>query len=205
MAGQIDSLWTELDNGNILVMAGWKRGHKLLTDDIDELARQPFGEKGSGLLPNAHGATEKPTQARQYNFQRSPHLRLRRQTSISRLRQAPVASTDDSPFQAQMTTPPRSGTWVGTVADVQEPSSSRQGLEKTQFFVLVKERGPWVTCCVIGRRVASLALQNGFRVVIYNTTGRPKSGTAISAVCITKEAVMIPLSQESVQPARRAA
>ena len=47
VAGQIDSLWTDLDNGNILVMVDWKRSRELLTDDENELRRQSFGKKGS--------------------------------------------------------------------------------------------------------------------------------------------------------------
>jgi hypothetical protein len=46
VAGQIDSLWTNLDNG-ILVMVDWKRSRELLTHDENELRRQSFGKKGS--------------------------------------------------------------------------------------------------------------------------------------------------------------
>ena len=49
VAGQIDSLWTDLDNGNTLVMVDWKRSRELLTHDVNELRRQSFGNKGFSL------------------------------------------------------------------------------------------------------------------------------------------------------------
>ena len=46
VAGQIDSLWVDLDNLNILVMVDWKRARELLTNDENELKRQSFGKMG---------------------------------------------------------------------------------------------------------------------------------------------------------------
>ena len=45
VAGQIDSLWTDLDNGNVLVMVDWKRTRELLTNNEHELERQSFRKK----------------------------------------------------------------------------------------------------------------------------------------------------------------
>lgn len=47
VAGQIDSLWMDLDRGGTLVMADWKRARELLTDDVLELERQAFGKMGT--------------------------------------------------------------------------------------------------------------------------------------------------------------
>ena len=46
VAGQIDSLWVDLDNGHDFVIPDWKRAQKLLTNDIQELERQSFGRLG---------------------------------------------------------------------------------------------------------------------------------------------------------------
>ena len=46
VAGQIDSLWVDLDNLNMLVMVDWKRARELLTNDENELKRQSFGKMG---------------------------------------------------------------------------------------------------------------------------------------------------------------
>lgn len=52
VAGQIDSLWRDLDTERDFVMADWKRARQLLTDDIEVLEQQSFGKKGTG--PCAH-------------------------------------------------------------------------------------------------------------------------------------------------------
>ena len=46
VAGQIDSLWKDLDNAGDIVMVDWKRTRELLTDDESELARRSFGRMG---------------------------------------------------------------------------------------------------------------------------------------------------------------
>jgi hypothetical protein len=45
VAGQIDSVWKDLDNCKF-VMVDWKRSRELLTNDENELQRQSFGKKG---------------------------------------------------------------------------------------------------------------------------------------------------------------
>jgi len=52
VAGQIDSLWLDLDTEGSFVMVDWKRARELLTDDVEVLERQSFGKKGTG--PCAH-------------------------------------------------------------------------------------------------------------------------------------------------------
>jgi len=47
VAGQIDSLWLDLDSGGALVMADWKRARQLLTNDCAKLERQSFGKMGN--------------------------------------------------------------------------------------------------------------------------------------------------------------
>jgi len=54
VAGQIDSLWMDLDAENALVMADWKRARELLTDDIAELERQSFGNAGNSLCSHLY-------------------------------------------------------------------------------------------------------------------------------------------------------
>ena len=93
--------------------------------------------------------------------------------------------------------PPFKGNFVGCVADVREPDVSQQGLQK-QLFDLVDELGTWFTCCALGRCAVSPALKSGLQVVLYNGTGRPKSGSAIAAVYLFKDAVMVPLREKSV-------
>ena len=46
VAGQLDSLWIDLDNGGTFVMADWKRARELLTNDVVVLERQAFGRMG---------------------------------------------------------------------------------------------------------------------------------------------------------------
>jgi len=47
VAGQIDSLWMDLDSGGSLVLADWKRARELLTNDPVELDRQSHGKRGT--------------------------------------------------------------------------------------------------------------------------------------------------------------
>lgn len=54
VAGQIDSLWMDLDAENALVMADWKRARELLTDDIAELERRSFGNAGNSLCSHLY-------------------------------------------------------------------------------------------------------------------------------------------------------
>ena len=54
VAGQIDSLWMDLDAEKALVMVDWKRARELLTDDITELERQSFGNAGSTLCSHLY-------------------------------------------------------------------------------------------------------------------------------------------------------
>jgi len=46
VAGQIDSLWMDLENRGALVIADWKRARELLTNDVTELEQQAFGKMG---------------------------------------------------------------------------------------------------------------------------------------------------------------
>ena len=46
VAGQIDSLWLDLENGSKPVIADWKRARELLTNDLTTLEQQSFGKKG---------------------------------------------------------------------------------------------------------------------------------------------------------------
>ena len=46
VAGQLDSLWLDLDGDGRLVMADWKRARLLLTNDLATLERQAFGKMG---------------------------------------------------------------------------------------------------------------------------------------------------------------
>ena len=46
VAGQLDSLWFDLDGDGRLVMADWKRARLLLTNDLATLERQAFGKMG---------------------------------------------------------------------------------------------------------------------------------------------------------------
>jgi len=55
VAGQIDSLWKDLDSGT-LVMVDWKRASKLLTDDVHELDRQSFGKMGTTCCSHLYDA-----------------------------------------------------------------------------------------------------------------------------------------------------
>ena len=54
VAGQIDSLWMDMDAENALVMADWKRARELLTDDITELELQSFGKPGKSLCSHLY-------------------------------------------------------------------------------------------------------------------------------------------------------
>jgi hypothetical protein len=47
VAGQIDSVWSDLDSGGTLIIADWKRARSFLTNDVAELERQSFGKKGT--------------------------------------------------------------------------------------------------------------------------------------------------------------
>ena len=54
VAGQIDSLWMDLDAGGALVMVDWKRARQLLTDDVTELERQSFGKRGTSFCSHLY-------------------------------------------------------------------------------------------------------------------------------------------------------
>jgi hypothetical protein len=54
VAGQVDSLWMDLDNEGSLVMADWKRARGFLTDDVATLEKQAFGKKGKACCSHLH-------------------------------------------------------------------------------------------------------------------------------------------------------
>ena len=54
VAGQIDSLWFDLEPGGGLVMADWKRTRLLLTDDVNELQQQSFGKMGTSCCSHLY-------------------------------------------------------------------------------------------------------------------------------------------------------
>merc|ERR1712194_629566 len=54
VAGQIDSLWMDLENGRTLVMADWKRARELLTDDVGMLEQQSFGKRGTACCSHLY-------------------------------------------------------------------------------------------------------------------------------------------------------
>ena len=54
VAGQIDSLWFDLENINALVMADWKRVRELLTNDDAELKQQSFGKTEDPLCSHLY-------------------------------------------------------------------------------------------------------------------------------------------------------
>ena len=92
--------------------------------------------------------------------------------------------------------PPFKGNFVGMVVDVREPEISRRGLPQ-QTFDLVDESGTWFTCCAVGRCATSPALKNGYQIVLYSGTGRPKTSLATAAVYLFKDAVVVPLYQRT--------
>ena len=47
VAGQLDSLWIDLDSGGGLVMVDWKRARLFLTNDVVTLQSQAFGKMGT--------------------------------------------------------------------------------------------------------------------------------------------------------------
>jgi hypothetical protein len=54
VAGQVDSVWSDLDSGGELVIADWKRAREFLTNDMDQLERQSFGKKGTLCCSHLH-------------------------------------------------------------------------------------------------------------------------------------------------------
>jgi hypothetical protein len=54
VAGQIDSVWLDLDRGGTWVMADWKRAREFLTNDVAELERQAFGKKGTSCCAHLY-------------------------------------------------------------------------------------------------------------------------------------------------------
>jgi hypothetical protein len=54
VAGQIDSLWWDLEGGGTWVMADWKRAREILTNDVAELERQSFGKKGTSCCAHLY-------------------------------------------------------------------------------------------------------------------------------------------------------
>lgn len=54
VAGQIDSLWLDLDNNGAFVIADWKRARELLTSDVAELERQSFGKRGTSYCSHLY-------------------------------------------------------------------------------------------------------------------------------------------------------
>ena len=54
VAGQIDSLWMDLDGGGTLVMADWKRARALLTNEAADLERLSFGRMGTSCCSHLY-------------------------------------------------------------------------------------------------------------------------------------------------------
>lgn len=54
VAGQIDSLWLDLDRGGTLVMADWKRARQLLTNDVTTLELQSCGKMGTSCCSHLY-------------------------------------------------------------------------------------------------------------------------------------------------------
>jgi hypothetical protein len=54
VAGQIDSVWLDMESGGDLVIVDWKRARELLTSDDVELACQSFGRMGNGCCSHLY-------------------------------------------------------------------------------------------------------------------------------------------------------
>ena len=54
VAGQIDSIWVDLDQNGAYIMVDWKRSRQLLTDERDVIERQSFGQKGFGCCSHLY-------------------------------------------------------------------------------------------------------------------------------------------------------
>ena len=54
VAGQIDSLWLDMESGHELIIADWKRTRELLTSDDVELERRSFGKMGNSCCSHLY-------------------------------------------------------------------------------------------------------------------------------------------------------
>ena len=54
VAGQIDSLWLDVESGHELIIADWKRTRELLTSDDVELERRSFGKMGNSCCSHLY-------------------------------------------------------------------------------------------------------------------------------------------------------